>query len=239
MPTQQQQPVRAETPIDGHDAIAATVQMYIDGSVRGDTAMLTEAFHPTPRCTAQWEMTGTTSRSSNTSSSWRTRHAARRCGRGPPRSRRPGTLPPQLSSRRDSGGRCLSSPSTTRGRQRCRRTGVAIGEGHGRPFERRANRSGHAPIAGLAHERSNRRCAPTARGRRRTLLKPPKSRQKISGCGSGPLWRGSEHLTFGAAPKLEPANPPELARPTGFEPVTFGSVDRGGSAEFGSSPDRS
>jgi hypothetical protein len=42
----QQQPVDVRTPIDDHDAIAATVQMYIDGSAKGDAAMLTEAFHP-------------------------------------------------------------------------------------------------------------------------------------------------------------------------------------------------
>jgi Putative lumazine-binding len=46
MPTEQQQTVHAGTPIDDHDAIAATVQMYIDGSARGDAAKLNEAFHP-------------------------------------------------------------------------------------------------------------------------------------------------------------------------------------------------
>ena len=46
MPTEQQQPVRAGTPIDDYDVIAATVQLYIDGSARGDTAKLTEGFHP-------------------------------------------------------------------------------------------------------------------------------------------------------------------------------------------------
>ena len=46
MPTEQQQPVRAGTPIDDYDAIAATVQLYIDGSARGDAAKLTEGFHP-------------------------------------------------------------------------------------------------------------------------------------------------------------------------------------------------
>jgi putative lumazine-binding protein len=45
MSTEQQQTVRAGTPIDHHDAIAATVQMYIDGSAHGDAAKLTEAFH--------------------------------------------------------------------------------------------------------------------------------------------------------------------------------------------------
>jgi hypothetical protein len=39
------QTVRLDPAID-HDAIAATVQMYIDGSAQGDTAMLSEAFHP-------------------------------------------------------------------------------------------------------------------------------------------------------------------------------------------------
>ena len=46
MATQQQQPVRSATPIDDHDAIAATVQLYIDGSAQGDAAKLTEGFHP-------------------------------------------------------------------------------------------------------------------------------------------------------------------------------------------------
>jgi len=45
MATEQQQTVDAGTAID-REAIAATVQMYIDGSAQGDTAMLTEAFHP-------------------------------------------------------------------------------------------------------------------------------------------------------------------------------------------------
>ncbi len=42
----QQQPVRSGTPIDDYDAIAATVQLYIDGSAQGDAAKLTEGFHP-------------------------------------------------------------------------------------------------------------------------------------------------------------------------------------------------
>jgi hypothetical protein len=46
MPTEQQQPVRAGTPVDDYDAIAATVQLYIDGSAQGDAAKLTEGFHP-------------------------------------------------------------------------------------------------------------------------------------------------------------------------------------------------
>ena len=46
MATEQQQPARAGTPIDDYDAIAAAVQLYIDGSARGDAAMLTEGFHP-------------------------------------------------------------------------------------------------------------------------------------------------------------------------------------------------
>ena len=46
MATEQQQPVRAGTPIDDYDAIAATVQLYIDGSARGDAAKLSEGFHP-------------------------------------------------------------------------------------------------------------------------------------------------------------------------------------------------
>jgi len=46
MSTEQQQPVRAGTPIDDYDAIAATVQLYIDGSAHGDAAKLTEGFHP-------------------------------------------------------------------------------------------------------------------------------------------------------------------------------------------------
>ena len=46
MTTEQQQPVRAGTPIDDYDAIAATVQLYIDGSAQGDAAKLSEGFHP-------------------------------------------------------------------------------------------------------------------------------------------------------------------------------------------------
>src|ERR687884_2382940 len=46
MAAEQQQSVRAGTPIDDYDAIAATVQLYIDGSARGDVAKLTEGFHP-------------------------------------------------------------------------------------------------------------------------------------------------------------------------------------------------
>lgn len=41
----QQEPIRLRSPIDDYDAIAATVQLYIDGSVQGDTAKLEEAFH--------------------------------------------------------------------------------------------------------------------------------------------------------------------------------------------------
>ena len=46
MATDQGQAVRAGTRIDDYDAIAATVQLYIDGSARGDAAKLTEGFHP-------------------------------------------------------------------------------------------------------------------------------------------------------------------------------------------------
>ena len=46
MVTQQQPPVRVDTPIADYDAIAATVQLYIDGSAHGDAAKLTEGFHP-------------------------------------------------------------------------------------------------------------------------------------------------------------------------------------------------
>jgi hypothetical protein len=49
MATQQQPSVRAGTPIDDHDAIAATVQLYIDGSAHGDAAKLSEGFHPDAR----------------------------------------------------------------------------------------------------------------------------------------------------------------------------------------------
>jgi Putative lumazine-binding len=44
--TTQHQPIDVGTPIVDHDAIAATVQRYIDGSAAGDTAKLQEAFHP-------------------------------------------------------------------------------------------------------------------------------------------------------------------------------------------------
>ena len=46
MPTEQQQTVQAATPIDDYDAIAATAQMYIDGSAHGDAEKLADAFHP-------------------------------------------------------------------------------------------------------------------------------------------------------------------------------------------------
>lgn len=46
MATQQQPPVRVGTPTDDYDAIAATVQLYIDGSAHGDAAKLSEGFHP-------------------------------------------------------------------------------------------------------------------------------------------------------------------------------------------------
>lgn len=45
MATEQQTSILAGTPIDDHDAIAATVQLYIDGSAEGDTAKLSEGFH--------------------------------------------------------------------------------------------------------------------------------------------------------------------------------------------------
>jgi hypothetical protein len=46
MATQEQPPVRVGMPIDDYDAIAATVQLYIDGSAHGDAAKLSEGFHP-------------------------------------------------------------------------------------------------------------------------------------------------------------------------------------------------
>ena len=46
MATEQQQQVPVDTPIDDYDAIAATVQLYIDGSAQGDAAKLSEGFHP-------------------------------------------------------------------------------------------------------------------------------------------------------------------------------------------------
>jgi hypothetical protein len=45
MATEQQEPVRSGAPIDDYDAIAATVQLYIDGSAEGDAAKLSDAFH--------------------------------------------------------------------------------------------------------------------------------------------------------------------------------------------------
>ena len=45
MATQQDQPARLGSPIDDYDAIAATVQLYIDGCARGDAAKLEGAFH--------------------------------------------------------------------------------------------------------------------------------------------------------------------------------------------------
>jgi hypothetical protein len=69
MATEQQHSIRAGTPIDDYDAIAATVQLYIDGSAQGDSAKLSEGFTRMPRCTAQSVTIATTSRSRNTSSS--------------------------------------------------------------------------------------------------------------------------------------------------------------------------
>lgn len=43
--TTQSKPTDVATPIADHDAIAATVQLYIDGSVQGDAAKLQQAFH--------------------------------------------------------------------------------------------------------------------------------------------------------------------------------------------------
>jgi hypothetical protein len=45
MATEQQQSPRAGTPIDDYDAIAATVQLYIDGSAEGSAEKLSEGFH--------------------------------------------------------------------------------------------------------------------------------------------------------------------------------------------------
>jgi hypothetical protein len=45
MATEQQQSTRVGTPIDDHDAIVATVQLYIQGSAEGDAAKLSEGFH--------------------------------------------------------------------------------------------------------------------------------------------------------------------------------------------------
>lgn len=44
-----QQSVTGTELIDDHAAIAVPLQLYIDGSARGDEEMLTEAFHPTAR----------------------------------------------------------------------------------------------------------------------------------------------------------------------------------------------
>jgi hypothetical protein len=45
MAIEQQASIGAGTPIHDHDAIAATVQLYIDGSAEGDAAKLSEGFH--------------------------------------------------------------------------------------------------------------------------------------------------------------------------------------------------
>jgi hypothetical protein len=45
MATQQRQPTDGTT-IEGYDAIAAAIQLYIDGAVRGSAVKLTEAFPP-------------------------------------------------------------------------------------------------------------------------------------------------------------------------------------------------
>jgi uncharacterized protein (TIGR02246 family) len=46
MATHQQRSTLDDTTIEDFDAIAATVQLYIDGSAKGDAAKLAEAFHP-------------------------------------------------------------------------------------------------------------------------------------------------------------------------------------------------
>ena len=43
--TTEQAFIGAGTPIEDYDAIAATVQLYIDGSAEGDAAKLSEGFH--------------------------------------------------------------------------------------------------------------------------------------------------------------------------------------------------
>ena len=43
--TTEQAFIGAGTPIEDYDAIAATVQLYIDGSAEGDAAKLSQAFH--------------------------------------------------------------------------------------------------------------------------------------------------------------------------------------------------
>jgi hypothetical protein len=45
MATEERQSIGADTPIDDYDAIAAAVQLYIDGSAKGDAAKLSEGFH--------------------------------------------------------------------------------------------------------------------------------------------------------------------------------------------------
>ncbi len=108
MATEQEQAVRAGTPIDDYDAIAATVQLYIDGSAQGDAAKLTDGFHPDAwmfgavgddrydePITEYIKLMAET-------------RAARRCGGGSPRSSRRTTRPRRPSSRRGSGGRCPS-----------------------------------------------------------------------------------------------------------------------------------
>src|SRR3954453_18237033 len=113
MPAEQQQPVRAGTPTDDYDAIAATVQLYIDGSAQGDAAKLTEGFHPDAQ---MYGAVGDDRYGEPITEfiklSWLTRRAARRSGRGSPRSFRPATQPAQPWSRTDSGARCPSSPSS-------------------------------------------------------------------------------------------------------------------------------
>ena len=47
--TAQQQLARDGATIEAYDAIAATVQLYIDGVAQGDAAKLAEAFHPDAR----------------------------------------------------------------------------------------------------------------------------------------------------------------------------------------------
>jgi hypothetical protein len=110
--TGQRPSIGAGMPIDDYDAIAATVQLYIDGSAEGDAAKLSDAFH------SDAQMYGAVSddRYDEPITEY-----IKLMGESPggetlrarsPRSFRPATRPARSSSRRDSGGRCRSSASS-------------------------------------------------------------------------------------------------------------------------------
>jgi putative lumazine-binding protein len=185
MSTEQRQPVRAGTPIDDYDAIAATVQLYIEGSARGDAAKLSEGFHPDAQMYGAVGDDRYDEPIANTSSSWLTRRAARRSGRGSPRSCRPAMQPAQPWSRTDSGARCPSSPSS-----RCRASKAGG-----------ASSTRISPTqAGRCPQRNNRQSTPSPRSLRSYCARANKENSPL------PAHRVSRSR-FGGKPARSPGIP--------------------------------